>query len=139
MGAGGAVMAQDIPEKYQEFVITDLPKYVEVTGHHKPAPFWIAPNMFPGVNLRVAGLEVSKIVGAPHADPHVHESPEIYLAVSEERGEVVIEVQMDEERFLVESPCAIFIPPGVKHCFHVVKCESPHYVFGIMLPDWQKP
>jgi len=128
-------MAHAIPQKYQGYVVTDLPKYVEVTGHHKPTPFWIVPKMFPGVNLRIAGLDVSKIVGAPHASPHIHDSPEIYLAVSENKGDVVIEIQMDDEKFLVESPCAVFIPPGTKHCFTVLKCDSPHYVFGIMLLD----
>ena len=95
--------------------------------------------MFPGVNMRVAGIDVSKIVGAPHANVHVHESPEIYLTPSEEKGEVVVEIQMDEEKFIVESPFAVFIPPGVKHCFSVIKCDTPHYVLGIMLTDWEKP
>ena len=132
-------MANDIPEKYQSYVVNDLPKMVEVSGHHAPAPFWIVPDMFPGVNMRVAGLDVSKIVGAPHANTHVHESPEIYLAPSEQKGEVVVEIQMDEERFIVESPFAVFIPPGVRHCFKVLKCQSPHYVLGIMLTEWKRP
>ena len=128
-----------IPEKFQQYVVTDLPKFVVVEGHHKPAPFWITSDMFPGVNMRVAGLDVSKIVGAPHANPHVHESPEIYLTPSEEKGEVVVEIQMDEEKFMVESPFAVFVPPGVRHCFKVLKCQSPHYVLGIMLIDWKRP
>jgi mannose-6-phosphate isomerase-like protein (cupin superfamily) len=132
-------MVKGIPEKFEKYVITDLPRFVEVAGHHKPAPFWLAPDMFPGVRLRVAGLDVSKIVGAPHAAPHMHEGPEIYLAPSEEKGELIIEVEMDDERFLVEAPFAVFIPPGVKHCFRVVRCEKPHYVMGIMLEDWQEP
>jgi hypothetical protein len=132
-------MTKVIPEKFQEYVVTDLPKLVEVEGHHEPAPFWIAPEMFPGVNMRVAGMDVSKIVGAPHANPHVHESPEIYLAPSEKKGAVVVEIQMDEETFTVESPFAVFIPPGVMHCFKVLKCNSPHYVLGIMLPEWKAP
>ncbi len=130
-------MAQQISGKFQKYVITDLPKMVEVPGHHAAAPFWIAPDMFPGVNMRVAGLDVSKIVGAPHAKPHVHDAPEIYLTPSEERGEVVVQIQMDDEQFVVESPFAVFIPPGVKHCFSVLKCETPHYVLGIILADWK--
>jgi hypothetical protein len=131
-------MNDNIPERFSKNVITDLPKMVEVSGHHKPTPFWIAPDMFPGVNIRIAGLEVSKIVGAPHAEPHVHDSPEIYLTPSEEKGVVVVEIQMDEDTFVVESPFAVFVPPGVKHCFSVLKCESPHYVLGIMLMDWKE-
>ncbi len=132
-------MAGGIPKKYQEYVVTDLPRYVDVKGHHAPAPFWIAPNMFPGVDMRVAGLDASKMVGAPHATPHVHKDSEIYFAASESKGELVIEVQMDDEKFLVESPFAIFIPAGVKHCFTVIKCESSIYVFGVLLPDVREP
>ena len=132
-------MTQGIPKKYQDYVITDLPKFMEVAGHHKPTPFWITPDMFPGVHLRVAGMDVSKAVGAPHADPHVHESPEIYLCPSETKGAVLVEIQMDEEIFSVESPFTVFIPPGVKHCFKVLRCHSPHFVFGIMPLDWKRP
>ena len=75
-------MADRIPAKCAAYVVTDLPKYLEVAGHHEPTPFWIVPKMFPGVNLHVAGLEVSKIVGAPHSNPHVHNSPEIMFLES---------------------------------------------------------
>ena len=126
-------MAQAVPKKYQEYVVTDLPKFLEVTGHHNPSPFWIIPEMFPGIHIRIAGMDVSKAVGTPHADPHVHENPEIYLCPSESKGEVTVEIQMDDEVFSIESPFTVFIPSGVKHCFKVLKCDSPHYVFGIML------
>jgi hypothetical protein len=134
---GGAVMTNEIPEEFQRYVVTDIPRPYEVEGHHAPAPFWIAPDMFPGVKMRVAGLDASKMVNVPHAAPHVHSNPEIYLAVSESRGEIVIEVQMDDAKFLIESPFAVFIPPGIKHCFKVVKCETSNHVLGILLPDWK--
>lgn len=132
-------MENKIPRKYRKYVVTNLPKFAQVAGHNRPAPLWIAPEMFAGVKLRVAGLDASKIVGRPHADPHTHETPEIYLAASERRAEIVVEIVMNEEKFIVESPFAVFIPPGVRHCFRVMKCDSPHYVLGIMLPDWQEP
>jgi mannose-6-phosphate isomerase-like protein (cupin superfamily) len=128
-------MAGKIVKKYEHYVVTDLPKYLEIAGHHKPTPFWIVPGMFPGVNIHVAGIDVSKAVGAPHADPHVHETPEIYLCPSEGRGDVVVEVQMDTEKFQLESPFAVFIPAGTRHCFKVLKCETTHYVLGIMLGE----
>lgn len=131
-------MKNEISMKYREYVVTDLPKYVEVAGHHNPAPFWIGPGMFPGVNLRIAGLDASKMVGMPHATPHVHESPEIYLCPSDNKGDVFVEIQMDDEKMLVESPFAVFIPPGIRHCFTVLRCDSPHYVLGILLQDWKQ-
>lgn len=128
-------MNTEIPEKYKENVITDVPKFVEVEGHHKSAPFWIAPGMFPGVNMRVAGIDVSNIVGKPHAGPHVHDTPEIYFAPSEEKGVAIVEVQMDDEVFTVESPFTLFIPAGVKHCFKVLKCDTTHFIYGLLLPE----
>jgi hypothetical protein len=132
-------MEQKFPSKYKQYVVTDLPQFAEMPGHKRPAPSWIYPDMFPGVNIRVNGSEVSTMVQNPHAVPHIHEDhPEIYLAATEERGDVVIEVQMDDEVFTVESPFAVFIPPGTKHCFTVLKCDSPNYVFGIHIMDYKK-
>ena len=79
------------------------------------------------------------VVRAPHAHPHVHDhNPEIYFAATENRGDIVIEVQMDDETFTVESPFAVFIPAGVKHCFTVLKCDSPNYVFGMHIMDYEE-
>ena len=129
-------MTDKIPDRYAPYVVTDLPKLVDVVGHHEPTPFWIVPDMLPGVNLGVAGGEAGKSVGKPHADPHVHDHREVYLCITENRGDVVIEVQMNEDKFQVESPFAILLPKGVRHCFQVLKCDTPnYYVFGIMLPD----
>ena len=130
-------MTQSVPKRCEQYVITDLPRMVEVPGHKAPAPFWVAPEMFPGVDLRVAGLEVSKIVGNPHAHPHVHDRPEIYLCPSETAGAVRVEIQMDQDKFQVESPFAVFVPPGTSHCFSVLKCDGPHYVLGLLLGDWR--
>ena len=132
-------MERKIPSKYEQFVITDLPRFVEMPGHNRPAPSWIYPDMFPGVNIRINGNDVSKMVRTPHAEPHIHDDhPEIYMAATEHRGDIVIEVQMDDKIFTVKSPFAIFIPPGVKHCFTVLKCDSPNYVFGIHVMDYRR-
>lgn len=125
-------------DKYSQYVVTDLPRLTELPGHLKPAPSWIYPGIFPGVNLRINGSDVSRMVRDPHAALHVHEGyPEIYLAATPNRGDIVIEVQMEDEVFTVESPFAVFIPPGTKHRFVVLKCDSPNYVFGIHVLDYK--
>ncbi len=128
-------MEKRIPDKYEQYVLTDLPRFCEMPGHLRPAPSWIYPDMFPGVNIRINGMDASKMVRAPHAEPHVHDDhPEIYFCATDTRGQVVIEVQMGDEVFTVESPFAVFIPAGVRHCFTVIKCDSPTFVFGIHVP-----
>ena len=131
-------MERKVPSKYEQFVITDLPRFAEMPGHNHPAPSWIYPDMFPGVNIRINGKDVSKMVQAPRAGPRIHDNhPEIYMAATANRGDIVIEVLMEDEIFTVESPFAVFIPPGVKHCFTVLKCDSPNYVFGIHVIDYR--
>lgn len=125
--------------RYAQYVVTDLPQFADMPGHHQAAPSWIYPGMFPGVNIRINAADVSKMVRAPHAEPHVHpDNPEIYFAVGEKRGDIVIEVQMEDEVFTVESPFAVFIPPGTRHCFTVLKCDSTNYVFGMHIMDYKK-
>ncbi len=129
-------MEAETPSRYKRYVITDVPRFAEMAGHHSAPPSWISPDMFPGVNLRINGSDASTMVRSPHADPHVHEDhPEIYLAVTPNRGDIVIEVRMEEEVFTVESPFAVFIPPGTTHCFTVLRCDSPNYIFGIHVMD----
>ena len=132
-------MSTSVPEKLKSYVLTDVPRMVDVPGHKAPAPFWISSDMFPGVNMRVAGIEVSTIVGAPHAHPHVHDVPEIYLCPSETSGAVRVEIQMNEDTFELDGPFAVFVPPGTTHCFKVLKCEGPHYILGMLLGDWRAP
>jgi mannose-6-phosphate isomerase-like protein (cupin superfamily) len=132
-------MEHQVPSNYQRYVVTDLPQFAESAGHHEAPPSWIYPNIFPGVNIRINGMDVSKRVGKPHADLHVHdEFPEIYFAATEKRGDIVIEVQMNDEVFTVESPFSVFIPAGMRHCFTVLKCDFPNYVFGIHVLDYKK-
>jgi mannose-6-phosphate isomerase-like protein (cupin superfamily) len=81
----------------------------------------------------MAGHEASGSLGKSHAAPHVHDVPEIWVAPSEKKGDLVIEAEMDDDKFLVEAPFSIFIPPGIRHCFTVVKSESPHFIMGVVL------
>jgi len=132
-------MGDKAGSKYAQYVVTDLPQFEDMEGHHNAPPSWIYPHIFPGVNMRINGMDASKRVRDPHADPHVHaDHPEIYLSVTDSRGDVVIEVQMEDEKFTVKSPFAVFIPPGTKHCFTVLKCDLPNYVFGIHLLDYKR-
>ena len=103
-------MKQKEPDKYKRYVVTDIPKFAEAPGHHSPPPSWIYPGMFPGINMRINAADVSKIVRDPHADPHIHEdNPEIYLAVTPNRGDIIIEVQNAICASLMLSPLNISV------------------------------
>jgi mannose-6-phosphate isomerase-like protein (cupin superfamily) len=118
--------------KYSENIITDLPQFEEMPGHHGAPPSWLMPGMFSGVDIKINGSDSRALLGHPHADPHIHEDHrEIYLCPTLKKGEVLIELEMDGETCTVESPFAILIPQGVKHCFRVLKAEDPYFIYGI--------
>ncbi|MBE9513972.1 MAG: cupin domain-containing protein [Chloroflexi bacterium] len=124
-------------KKYSKYIATDIPKMVQLEGHHAPAPFWVSPDVFPEVELGVVAVDVGKLVGREVADPHSHGCPELYMAISAERGDMVFEVTLEDETYTVESPMAVFIPTGMKHKFKTVKADKGGYFFGILL-DYAK-
>ena len=66
--------------KYEQFFVRGLPHLIDVEGHYEKAPFFLTEEMFPEVKIRIAAKDCSKLVGKPHADPHRHDVPEIYMA-----------------------------------------------------------
>jgi len=117
-------MERKIPGRYEQFVITDFPRFMEMSGHNRPAPSWIYPDTFPGVNIRINGNDVSKMVRSPHAESHIHDDhPEIYFAATANRGDIVIEVQMGKRDFHFGIAFCSVYPPGGEALLH--RAEMP--------------
>jgi len=119
--------------KYEQCILKELPHLIEVEGHHEKAPFWLTGEMFPEVKIRIAAKDCSKLVNKPHADPHRHDVPEIYMAITEYPGDMKLEICIEDETYVVESPCTVFIPAGASHSFKVLKCDKPNYMLGVFL------
>ncbi len=119
--------------RHDHLIVRNLPRFMEVEGHHDKAPFWLTGEMFAGVKIRVAAKDCSQMVNKPHADPHRHDVPEIYLAITDYPGDMQVEVLLDDESYVLESPFTVFIPAGVLHAFRVLKCDQPNYLLGIVL------
>lgn len=120
--------------KYAKFIATDIPKMVQLPDHYGRTAFFVSPDIFPQVKLGVAGVDASKLVGTEITELHSHECPEIYLAVSPNRGDMVFEITLGDETYTVESPIAVFIPSGVKHKFKTLKAgKDGSYFYGILL------
>ena len=73
------------------------------------------------------------MVNKPHADPHRHDVPEIYMAITEYPGDMKLEILIEDETYVVESPCTVYIPAGASHSFKVLKCDKTNYVLGVFL------
>lgn len=120
--------------KYAKFIITDIPRMVQLPDHYRPTAFWVSPDIFPEVKIGIAGSDVSKRVGVEITALHSHEYPEIYLAISPNRGDMLFEITLGDEIYTVESPMTVFIPAGMKHKFRVLKADNERsYFLGILL------
>lgn len=116
-------------------VITQgLPVYEEMDGHHEPAPLYLTPETVPGVPLRIAVVDAAKLIGAPHADLHVHaDHDEIYLVAT---PGCRFTVETDEEAIELTSPASILIPARKPHrlVVHAVQTDTCPFL-GILLDE----
>ena len=121
-------------EKHRNLIFSELPQFVCLPSHFAPVPYWVMPNMGDDLELGVAALDVSKMVGVYLGDEHAHQCAEVYMALSPHRGDMVFEITLDDEKYVVESPLVIYVPAGVKHRFKALKAEAEgSYFYGIML------
>jgi mannose-6-phosphate isomerase-like protein (cupin superfamily) len=121
-------------KKYANLIATDIPRMIQLPDHSRPSTFWVTPEIFPDIKIRIAGTDMSKRVNEKIADLHSHECPEVYLAISENRGDMIFEITLEDETYTVESPMTVYIPAGMKHKFKVVRADKERsYFFGILL------
>jgi hypothetical protein len=114
-------------------VVTEgLPVYEEFDGHHGPAPMYVTPETLPGAPFSIAAVDAAQLVGAPHADLHLHDDhDEIYLCVT---PGLRFEVELEDDRIALTSPASILIPAGVRHrlIVHAVATDTCPFL-GILL------
>jgi mannose-6-phosphate isomerase-like protein (cupin superfamily) len=117
-----------------QYIVTDIPKTVWFPGHHEPSSVYLSSNVFPQTRITVDADNVSKLVDREVADLHTHEVPEVYLAIAENRGDMVFEVTLGDQTFTVEAPMVVYIPAGLKHKFRTIRAHKEQsYLLGILL------
>jgi mannose-6-phosphate isomerase-like protein (cupin superfamily) len=123
----------NVAQRAAGLVVTEgLPVHEEMDGHHAPVPIFLSPETLPGAPFRIAAVDAAQLIGAPHADLHVHDDhDEIYLCVT---PGLRFEVETDAERIALESPASVFIPAGVRHrlIVHEVATDTCPFL-GILL------
>jgi hypothetical protein len=113
--------------------VDDLPRLVEVDGHHAAAPFYLTAEMFGGLPVDMAGAELSDLVERPIASPHSHQVAEVYVLLSPEPGGAELEVTVDDEVFQMVAPSALYVPAGARHRFVTKKADRGSYCLGLLL------
>jgi len=125
----------NVAERAAGLVVTEgLPLYEEMDGHHVPVPIFLSPQTLPvpQASFTVAAIDAAQLIGAPHADAHVHpDQDEIYLCVT---PGLRFEVETDAETIALDSPASVFIPAGVRHrlIVHEVSTDTCPFL-GILL------
>jgi hypothetical protein len=113
--------------------VDDLPRLVEVDGHHAPAPLYLTAEMFGGLPLEMAGAELSALVGRPIAELHRHEVPEVYVLLAPEPGGAEIEVTVEGETYSMVAPSALLVPAGASHRFVTKRATGGSFCLGLLL------
>lgn len=123
-----------VRQELEKLIHKTIPSFESIDGHSKLVPIYLSEEVCQDVTFRIAAVDVSQHINDPIARTHVHGSPEVYLAISEQKGDIVFEVNLDGESFLVESPAAIYIPAGLPHSFRTLTTKNkPCFFLGIFL------
>ncbi|HLM30045.1 MAG TPA: hypothetical protein VK326_00110 [Solirubrobacterales bacterium] len=112
-------------------VVEDLPREERLLGHPAPAQIYLGPEDIPGLPIKVAAVDASKLVGKPLTELHRHDVDEIYLVVT---PGLRFDVETDTETVTVRSPASVRIPAGTPHRFVVREVpSSPCPFLGILV------
>jgi len=93
---------------------------------------FVTPETLPGAPFSIAGVDAAQLIGAPHADLHVHDDhAEIYLCVT---PGCRFTVELDDDRIDLVSPASVLIPAGKHHrlIVHEVATDTCPFL-GILL------
>lgn len=131
-------MSAQITRRSGVLITEGLPVPVEVEGHHAATPFMVTPETLPGTPFSIAVVDATRLIGAPHADLHVHDDhDELYLVAT---PGLRFTVETEDDAIELSSPATIAIPAGVKHrliCHEVTVDYCPF--FGILVGKGELP
>lgn len=125
-------MSVSVAQRSGVVVTEGLPITQEFAGHHAPTPMFVTPDTLPGAPFSIAGVDAAQLIGAPHADLHVHDDhDEIYLCVT---PGCRFTVELDDDRIELTSPASVLIPAGKHHrlVVHEVATDTCPFL-GILL------
>lgn len=94
----------------------------------------------PDTTLYAIVREVENIQLMPsHVDMHAHncDSAFLFLGKNQDLTGLQCEVQLNDERYVLDSPASVFIPNGVPHSYRLMK-GSGYYINFVLSPDYNR-
>ncbi len=112
-------------KKYEKYIVKQ-PKIVDSFEKHATGKYQILMDneLVPGAEFFIVGGISKKIYQSNPLTKHYHDINEVYLFLSK-KGDTEIEVELDDETYLLSPPVSIYIPKGVKHIFRYKRIDSP--------------
>ena len=120
--------------KKYEHCIVSKPKIIDEFEAHVPGKYQIMMDsqLVPGADFFVAGGIHHKIYQSePISYKHSHEESEVYLYISK-KGDAEVEVELEDETYRLTTPCAVYVPKGVKHTYRYIRIDGPLTVVAIV-------
>ena len=106
------------PKEYTgDLIYHDMKVAREMLG---PLYAFVNKNIVEEADLTIFVHYIKKVPQPPpeYVFPHVHEVSQAYIFPTEG---LKFEVTLEDEKYVVESPAAVFIPPGVKHSLKMLE------------------
>jgi mannose-6-phosphate isomerase-like protein (cupin superfamily) len=118
--------------KYEKCIVRQ-PKIIESFEKHSAGKYQILmdDDLVPGAEFYIVGGISKKIYQANPLTKHSHDVNEVYVFLSK-KGDSEIEIELDDETYVVNPPVSIYIPKGVRHTFSYKRIDSPLTVVAIV-------
>jgi mannose-6-phosphate isomerase-like protein (cupin superfamily) len=120
-------------KKYEECIVSE-PMILEQFEAHAKGKYQIlmSSELVPGADFFITGGVHKKIhQREPITKKHYHDTSEAYLFIGK-KGALHVEVELDDEKYIVESPCAVYVPKGVRHTYRYLEQNGPVTVVAIV-------
>ena len=85
----------------------------------------------PGADFFIVGGTMKRIHQREPIEKHWHETSEVYLFLGE-KGVVEVELELEDEKYIIQSPGAAYVPAGVKHLFRYRRMDGPATIVAIV-------
>ena len=118
--------------KYEGCVVSH-PKVIDHLPKHAEGKYQIlmSKELVADADFFIVGGTMKRIHQAEPIEAHAHDTSEVYLFLGE-RGAVEVEVELDDEKYIISSPGAVYVPKGVTHLFRYRRMDGPTTVVAIV-------
>jgi hypothetical protein len=137
-------MANQKTKKYENLILKVEKRKFDDMKRHKSKGTGLTPFLYffsdhknnPNGKIFVSSRILKNVRNTkPHVELHKHTVDQMYMWIGskKEMKGLKVEVFLDKENYIIESPCAVYIPAGLKHAHRYISGSG--YFVGILLTN----